>query len=165
MTGAGAIDTRSVRHVRARDRRIVAIVVRSDFDEYDQFPPLQPGADLAARTEKAQLTPDQWPLQVVLMRGHPDDGAAPHYHPLEQASPMPARHQVLICHSGAARVGVFGVDGEPVEDVILRAGDMILLQEGHAVRYLEPKTRVVEIKQGPYPGTDEADRRPLRVAW
>lgn len=168
MTNPQTVDTKNVRYVKARDGRVVAIVVRSDFDEYDQFPPVEDKASTSprvVRAPKAQLTPDEWPLQVVLIRGEPEAVTKPHYHRVERSPTVPTRHQVLCCRTGAVRVGVFGTDGEYVEDVILRAGDMILLGEGHAVQYLEPDARVLEIKQGPYPGTDEADMQELGVSW
>ena len=30
--------------------------------------------------------------------------------------------------------------------------------EGHEIEFLEPNTRLIEIKQGPFPVTDEADK-------
>jgi len=37
-----------------------------------------------------------------------------------------------------------------------------LMLEGHEVEFLEKGTRLVEIKQGPFPVTDEADKVDLQ---
>ena len=41
--------------------------------------------------------------------------------------------------------------------------DLVLMLEGHEVEFLEPKTRLIEIKQGPFPGTDADDKVDLEV--
>ena len=40
---------------------------------------------------------------------------------------------------------------------------MVLLLEGHEVEFIEPRTRLIEIKQGPFPGTDADDKVDLHV--
>ena len=55
----------------------------------------------------------------------------------------------MICQRGSARIGVFARDGPHAADIVLRAGDLVLLHEGHSVETLEDGTRLIEIKQGP----------------
>jgi hypothetical protein len=35
--------------------------------------------------------------------------------------------------------------------------------EGHKVVFLEPKTKLIEIKQGPFPDNDSADKVDIKV--
>jgi hypothetical protein len=57
----------------------------------------------------------------------------------------------MLTLRGRIRVGVYTVDNEHLADVFLEPGDMILMAEGHQIEFLEPGTRVIEIKQGPIP--------------
>jgi len=43
------------------------------------------------------------------------------------------------------------VDNEHLTNVFLEPGDLILMAEGHQIEFLEPNTKVIEIKQGPIP--------------
>jgi hypothetical protein len=147
----GAMGADAARYFRARDGRVLAILVPADPE----------GRSATA----GQLTESAWPLQVFMLKGSPGTVVKPHYHPLEQAPVSRARHQIFCCLKGTARVGVLGLDGEHVDDVTLRAGDLLLLAEAHAVEYLEPDTRLIEIKQGPFPGDDAADRVVIDVPW
>lgn len=52
---------------------------------------------------------------------------------------------------GRVRIGVYTVDDEHLDNVFLEPGDLILMTEGHQVEFLEPNTKVIEIKQGPIP--------------
>jgi hypothetical protein len=118
--------------------------------------------DVERRT-KAHLTDDSWPLQVVMLERMPGGTTLPHYHiPDKELPPMKTRHQILICQRGQARVGVFTTGGHHLGDVTLQRDDMILMCEGHEVEFLEPKTRLIEIKQGPFPENDIADKVDLQ---
>ena len=46
----------------------------------------------------------------------------------------------------------------------MRPNDLVLLLEGHEVEFLERGTRLVEVKQGPFPGTDAGDKIDLKVS-
>jgi hypothetical protein len=58
---------------------------------------------------------------------------------------------------GRVDVGVYTGAGVLVERVVLGPRDTILLFEGHDTVFLE-RSRLVEIKEGPYPGP-ERDKR------
>src|SRR5574341_1009276 len=176
MTQAVTADTHHVKFFKARDGRVVAMLVRADFDEYAQFPPFIATVSERAHLEKAytretfererdtkaHLTDDEFPLQLILLNRDPGATTKAHYHIVERHPTLPTRHQVLICQRGAARVGVYTKEGEHGGDVRLGAGDLILMCEGHEVEFLEGGTKLIEIKQGPFPETDEKDKVMLR---
>ncbi|MBX6351513.1 MAG: hypothetical protein IRZ11_08420, partial [Clostridia bacterium] len=111
---------------------------------------------------KAHITEDEWPLQIVLLNRPKGSFTKAHYHVNERPPEVKTRHQVLICQRGAVEVGVYTKEGEALGEVVLRPGDLVLCLEGHSVRFLEDGTKVVEIKQGPFPETDAADKVELR---
>lgn len=139
LADGGGID-----RFRASDGRVLAILVRADTGT--EPPP------------RGQLTPDAWPIQLFLLAGDPGHAVAPHFHPFVGQPSSAARHQIFYCRRGRMRVGIFELQGTHVVDVTIGAGDLLLLAEGHGVRYLETGTSVVEIKQGPFPGSDAVDR-------
>jgi len=167
-------DLKTVRYFRApQDNRVVAIYISGDFDEYDKFPPYLDTAEEVAhlqaayrgadpdteRRTKAHITDDQWPLQIVMLQRAPGGTTLPHYHiPDRELPKLPTRHQVLICQRGAAKVTIYTTDGTHLGDVVLKRDDLILMLEGHQVEFLEPKTKLIEIKQGPFPDNDAADK-------
>jgi hypothetical protein len=172
-------DIRSVSYFRdPDDGRIIAIHIMANFREFEKFPPFMETEEeirhvreayrvadpQLERTTKAHITDNSWPLQVILLEREPGGTTLPHYHvPSEPLPPHPTRHQILICQSGRARVGVFTKEGRSLGDAILRPNDLILMTEGHEVEFLEPRTRLVEVKQGPFPGTDADDKIDLEV--
>lgn len=70
------------------------------------------------------------------------------------------RTQEVICVlTGRVQCTVFDESEQRVEQVVLEAGDvLILLRGGHSYDILEDGTQVLEVKNGPYPGPD-VDRR------
>ncbi|MDI6024658.1 hypothetical protein QBK99_00270 [Corticibacterium sp. UT-5YL-CI-8] len=155
------------------DGRTIAIFIGGRFDAFDRFPPFMESeaeirhvqeaykvADpLLERTTKAHVTDDSWPLQIIMLERQKGAITLPHYHvPNEALPPLPTRHQILVCQSGRARVGIFTRQGKWLGDTFLEPNDMLLMAEGHEVEFLEPKTRLIEIKQGPFPGTDADDK-------
>lgn len=155
------------------DNRTVAILIKADFDEYEHFPPFldtpeerrhleeaYSGVDPdVERRTKAHVCDDSWPLQVVMLERSPGGTTNAHYHvPNEPLQDFPTRHQILLCKRGKARIKVLTKEGHDLGDVILEPLDIILMAEGHEVEFLEPGTRLIEIKQGPFPVTDAADK-------
>ena len=172
-------DLKTVRYFHApSDDRIIAIFVSGDFDEYEKYPPFMETEEEIAhireaykvddptseRRTKAHITDNSWPLQVVLLNRDPGGTNNAHYHiPDEDLPPHPTRHQILLCQKGSARIGIFTREGDDLGEVILRPGDLVLMLEGHEVEFLEHGTRLIEVKQGPFPGTDDADKVDLKV--
>jgi hypothetical protein len=150
---------------RAADGRTLAMVIRADFDDFASFPPTfetaeerewlerhyRVGSAELERTTKAHLTPDELPLQMTLLNRPSGALVKPHYHINEGAPQSETRHQVMVCLTGRARIGIFAKEGPHVADVELAAGDTILMYEGHSIETLEDGTRLLEIKQGPMP--------------
>lgn len=171
--------SKHVRHFRAPDDgRPIAIFIGHEFDEFDKFPPFMESEDeirhvreaykiedpLLERTTKAHITDDSWPLQIIILERNPGGTTLPHYHiPTEALPPLPTRHQILICQSGKARVGILTRQGQSLGEIVLCPNDLVLLLEGHEVEFIEPGTRLIEIKQGPFPGTDADDKIDLKV--
>jgi hypothetical protein len=167
---------RELRHVRyfyaPDDGRTVALYVSHDFDEYAAFPPfvetvaerahIESAYEVAnpesERWQKAHLTDDAWPLQVILLARDPGAYTKPHYHRNDGMPATPTRHELLLCQAGKAQVEVFTRTGDALGSVTLEPGDFVLCAEGHSLRILEAGTKVLEIKQGPFPGSDEADK-------
>ena len=162
---------------RAADGRLVGLYIPGDFDDYTSFPPFvatpEEQAHLAQaykvispqreRETKAHLTADELPLQIVLLNRDPGSHVRPHYHVNDAPAASPTRHQILICQRGRLRVGLYTKAGERLGHVVLRPGDLVLMCEGHSLKFLDPDTKVIEIKMGPFPGTDEADKVELNV--
>ena len=68
-------------------------------------------------------------------------------------------NEVLYVVSGKVKAIIYDLKENPVEELIVNAGDtLILLDCGHGYEILEDKTKVLEIKNGPYLGA-ETDRR------
>ncbi len=169
---------RTVRFYKAPDDgRVVGIFISSDFDEYEKFPPFvkteeerehilkayetkDPALEISS---KAHITDDEWPLQVILISREVGSKTKPHYHRNIRAPDVKTRHEIIMCQSGLKKVGVYTWDGKHLGDAILKPGDLIILAEGHSTEVLEKNTKTIEIKQGPFPVTDAADKEELGV--
>lgn len=117
---------------------LLAIIVRADFTEPGTTP----------------FTDERLPLQMSIMNKQNGEVVGPHLHPSVEAKPRGEfRQEMLHVVAGSIEVGVHSRSGELIETVLLGTGDTILLTEGHSTRFLE-ETKVLEIKQGPYPGKD-----------
>lgn len=140
----------------AADGRLLALVIRADFESYEQFPPFsQPedkgGSIQTANDTKAFVTPYAFPLQITLLKRDPGSVVKPHVHKVLDLPTGGYGHQVMLALRGRVRIGVYTADNEHLADLFLEPGDLALLTEGHEVEFLEPNTKVVEIKQGPKP--------------
>jgi hypothetical protein len=123
--------------------RLLAIVVRGGFDEEGTYP----------------LTDESLPLQMSVLVKEEGEGSPAHVHAPSVAVDQGGRyrHEMLHVLDGRVDVGVHTGEGVLAERVVLGPGDTILLFEGHDTVFLE-RTRLVEIKEGPYPGP-ELDKR------
>lgn len=162
---------------RAADGRLVALYVPGDFTDYTSFPPFvdtpEEQAHLAQaykvispqreRETKAHVTADELPLQIVLLNRDPGSYVRPHYHLNDTPALSRTRHQILLCQRGRMRVGLYTKEGLLLGHVTLRPGDFVLCCEGHSLEFLDPDTKVIEIKMGPFPGSDAADKVDLDV--
>ncbi|MFQ5896592.1 MAG: hypothetical protein ACE5JJ_12385, partial [Nitrospinota bacterium] len=156
------VQCKGVEYYKAPDGRTVALVIRDGFDDYAAFPPyLSSEAEQAhlreayagsdpeeERQTKAHITEDELPLQIVLLRRKPGAVTKPHYHVVDERPRNATRHQIMLCKSGALRIGIYSKEGTHVDTVDLGPGDLILMYEGHSIEFLKPGTRAVEIKEG-----------------
>jgi hypothetical protein len=70
--------------------------------------------------------------------------------------------QMFVVQRGVVAVDFFDADGKKHSEVILRAGDAILLVDGaHSVRVLEDM-QCISVKQGPFLGV-EKDKKEIQV--
>jgi hypothetical protein len=100
------------------------------------------------------VTPDD-AIQQVGFVVHPAGAEVRrHYHlPIERT--IVGTPEVLVVRSGRCRLDVYDDDQQPVESVELAEGDiMVMVGGGHGFQMLED-TVLVEVKQGPYMGTQE----------
>lgn len=121
------------------DGRLLAIVVRSGFDEHGTTP----------------FTDEGMPLQLAVMNKAKGEGSEAHIHPPSDTADQVGRfrHEMLHIVSGRVEVGVYTFEGRLARRVLLETGDTIPLTEGHSTRFLE-NTKVIEIKEGTYPGKE-----------
>jgi hypothetical protein len=167
------VESKGVDYYKAADGRIIAIHIKSDFSDYAKFPPYldteearehirsaYAGQDIdEERNTKAHMTDDEIPLQVIVLNRPKGAITKAHYHLVEERPTVnTTRHQVLICQRGRVRVGVFTKEGDNLGEAILNRDDLILMYEGHEVEFLEDNTKVIEIKEGPFPETDDNDK-------
>ncbi len=80
-------------------------------------------------------------------------------------NPVPRRaertQEMLVVLKGRVKATIYGEDDQPVGELTVAAGEvLLLLAGGHGYEILEDDTVVIEAKNGPYPGA-EADRRRL----
>ena len=133
---------KSVTYYKApTDGRVVAIHIRADFEEFESFPPFMNTEEErehirksynvdpeSERKNKAHITSDDWPLQVIMLNRDPGGTTAAHYHvPDEPLPDHPTRHQILLCQRGSARIGIVTTEGHPLGDVILKTNDLVLM--------------------------------------
>ena len=165
-----------VEYFRADDGRMVAILVRSDFDSYEAFHPhleteeeqkhLEEAYDVDVEQErktKAHITEYEFPLQLVILTRPEGSSVNPHYHEADEHPESPTRYQIMFCQRGALDVGVYTKEGDHLGTPRLESGDLIVLAEGHSFDFAEDDTKVFEFKQGPFPGSDEADKVDLEI--
>lgn len=170
------VGSRTAQWFRAGDGRTVGLLVPSDFDDFDSFPPVREHrgratapadriSGLGSRTGAAYQgshDDNDLPLQVIVLQRDRSAVTKPHYHVHETPAHTRTRHEVLVCMRGSARCEIYSTEGELCGDVMLRSGDLLLMYEGHAVEFVEDGTKLIEIKQGPMPPTETEDKTDLR---
>jgi hypothetical protein len=85
----------------------------------------------------------------------------PHYHrPFERM--IDDLQQMFVVQRGIVGINLYDDDGRLLEEVILRAGDAIVLIHGvHAIRVIED-LQAISVKQGPFLG-DAMDKVEVEV--
>jgi len=146
-----------VQFYNAADGRPVGMLVPRDFDDFESHRPTfeteeerewlksyyrVESPELERRT-KAHITDDDLPLQITVLARPAGAFVKAHWHRNEAPPTSETRHQVMVCVAGSARVGLFAKEGDHVADVVLEAGDMLLMYEGHSIETLEDGTRLL----------------------
>jgi len=99
------------------------------------------------------ITPDDFGLQVGIHNRPKNTVVAAHEHmDFEKVEKLPSQ-EIFYIESGKVKVGIFQ-DKKRIRNIILSSGDMIILNAGHDVEFLED-SKMIEIKQGPYRGNEK----------
>jgi hypothetical protein len=97
------------------------------------------------------ISDPEYPLQVAVNVYASGDAVRPHRHP-DRDLHISSVQEVLHIDSGRVVADIIDHGGAPVQSVPLSAGDTIFfIAGGHGLRILE-KTKIIEVKQGPYRG-------------
>lgn len=103
------------------------------------------------------LTDDQSPQQLGYMNRAKDYVIAPHVHNIVPRT-VELTQEVLIIQKGKVRVDYYDNDKNYLESRIAYEGDILFLgYGGHGFKMLED-SEIVEVKQGPYCGTNDKVR-------
>jgi hypothetical protein len=123
----------SIKH----DGRVLAIVIRSD----------------AVIDGTKFFTPESYPFQLGMMVHEAGSSIRPHVHkPIERM--ITGTQEMIRIDYGKAEVDFYDEKGSKLKSIILEKGDTILfVAGGHGFRFHE-KTKMTELKQGPYSGVD-----------
>ena len=101
------------------------------------------------------LTPIDYPLQVGLIE-HKDGRKVPLHIHRNLRYKVNTTQEMLYIEKGKADVIIVDRKWNPVKEITLTAGDFVLfVGGGHGVN-IHKSTRIIEIKQGPYPGDKKA---------
>ncbi len=127
--------------IRSDDGRIIAIVVRRDFEKE--------GVNFISK--------DDFPLQLGVSGYKKGATIKAHFH-IEKEIKINKIQEVVHIESGRTRVNLYDLNGKKFKLVELSDDDTILFVDGgHGFEMLED-TRIIEVKQGPYFGKDEDKR-------
>src|SRR5690348_5400977 len=122
-----------MRQVKSRDELYALVISPDDFSDGINF-----------------LSAEQWPFQLGLLVHGSGHSIAPHRHVAQPDRIVPQTQEFLLVVSGTMEVDFFDTDGRCFSTERLTSGEGLLhIQGGHGFRFLE-KTRVIELKQGPY---------------
>lgn len=103
------------------------------------------------------LTDDQAPQQLGYMNRAKDYVIAPHSHNVVPRT-VNLTQEVLIIQSGKVRVDYYDDHQNYLESRVAYEGDIVYLgYGGHGFKMLED-SEIVEVKQGPYCGTNDKVR-------
>lgn len=98
------------------------------------------------------LTPDSYTLQLGLIEHPSGKNIRDHIHRQDIKYKVDTTQEFLYIEKGKVKVRLYSEKWDKIEEVILNKGDFILLiSGGHGLEILKD-CRIIEIKQGPYPG-------------
>lgn len=101
------------------------------------------------------LTPDDYTLQLGLIEHQAGKIIRDHIHRQDIKYHVDTTQEFLYIEKGQVRIKLFSNEWETIAEFVLTGGDFILfVGGGHGLEILED-CRIIEIKQGPYPGDDK----------
>jgi hypothetical protein len=99
------------------------------------------------------LTPDTMPLQLGFLVHPSGKTIKPHAHNHHNKL-VTSTYEVLFIIEGSVELQFYSLEGNLMGTREIAGGDaVILMNGGHGLKILEP-SRILEVKQGPYYGTD-----------
>jgi hypothetical protein len=102
------------------------------------------------------LTPDENAFQIGIHERKKGTSIPAHIHNCPKPLEIPEIQEFLYIVSGSVKITLLTDKLETIAVKILRAGDSILLKtQAHRVEFLDD-ARIIELKQGPYPGHEYA---------
>ena len=102
-------------------------------------------------------TPNEFSQQLAYMKRPAGYRIPAHVHH-EVPREVRFTREVLFIRRGRARIDLYTQEKAFVASEVLETGDVILLAAGgHGMTMLEP-TEIIEVKQGPYTGTEDKER-------
>lgn len=117
-------------------------------------------AHIYSRSLKANgvnfLTPDNYSLQLGLIEHPAGKIVRDHIHRQDIHYEVDTTQEFLYIETGRVKIKLFSEDWDRLAEFELTSGDFILfVSGGHGLEILET-CRIIEIKQGPYPGDAKA---------
>ena len=129
--------------------RLLAIIMRSNaFNELK-----------SSEKNVSFHTPEHFPFQLGIHTRLKSDSVSPHFHNAIPELKNLTVQEFFYVKSGKVKIDLhveFENDAK-VSEVIVEEGDMVLLNTGHGLTFLE-NTELIELKQGPYRGRDMEKR-------
>lgn len=104
-------------------------------------------------SETTFFSPPESSFQFGLLAHEAGFEEEPHYHRFTPKR-IEDLQQMFVVQRGVVAVELYTMEGELLEEVVLRQGDAILLIHGvHGIRVIEDM-QCISVKQGPYLGPD-----------
>ena len=120
--------------------KIFAIVLKNEF--------CKPGVNF--------FTPSEFSQQLGALIHEKGKRVNRHRHKLVKREIFRTQ-EVLVLLKGRIKVDIYSDEAHVLKSVIMNPGDTILLARGgHSVEILE-SAKIIEVKQGPYPGFDDKE--------
>ncbi len=102
------------------------------------------------------LTPQTYPLQIGLIEHRDGKMVRPHIHRNLFYDVNTTQEYIYIERGEGIAVTIFDTDWVEIEKLSMSAGDSILFVGGGHSLNIPPSCRLLEVKQGPYPGDKDA---------
>ena len=127
-----------MRTVRAKDGKTIAIIVSH--------------ADYFMTEDKNFYTDNEDSLQVGSLPFTIGSRVAPHLHKQKESTSQPM--EVLFVLYGVVSAEFYDDKKSVIETTLLRTGDIVIQKSGGHGFYFNDRSRLLEIKTGPYLGKD-----------